>query len=440
LGTLILSIVRVDRILPRERRSLLLSVFSFSYFVFFLVPVFVFYLGESGYQPEGAPNPIPLTPETVTKGALAALVGYAMLLAGFFLPLGRIAAKVVPQMRREWSAEAALGVALLMIPLGWTVVLAGQLGLIPERAGSGVLGAIAQATSFGIGLIALVYMRYRSRISLALLLVVSVPTMAFNFFTSSKILFLMPFVMVAIAHIIVSRQLRGWWFAGFLVVMSLFYPVSQFYREYLFGNQLTAVQVIASPQRVFGMIGRFASTFEPMEYFQVGLETTARRLDGLGILSVTVRDAGTRVPFQGGWSIAYIPASYVPRLVWPGKPKFTIGQWVTDNFGFGPHIHSSTGSTWMGELYYNFGWMGIITGMALLGVWFRFLQESFLGIDATIPALLAGIVTILSLAAGVGGDLLGATNRVTFAVAPIVLAHLVVRAVTAPPARPPPPM
>jgi hypothetical protein len=130
LGTLILSIVSVDRTLPRERRSLLLSVFSFSYFVFFLVPVFVFYLGESGYQPEGAPNPIPLTPETVTKGALAALVGYAMLLAGFFLPLGRIAAKVVPQMRREWSAEAALGVALLMIPLGWTVVLAGQLGLI----------------------------------------------------------------------------------------------------------------------------------------------------------------------------------------------------------------------------------------------------------------------------------------------------------------------
>jgi hypothetical protein len=94
----------------------------------------------------------------------------------------------------------------------------------------------------------------------------------------------------------------------------------------------------------------------------------------------------------------------------------------------------------MGELYFNFGWTGIVIGMTLLGMWFRFLQESFLGIDATIPAMLAGIVTILSLAAGVGGDMLGATNRVTFAVAPVVFAHLVVRALTAPPARPPPRM
>ena len=93
------------------------------------------------------------------------------------------------------------------------------------------------------------------------------------------------------------------------------------------------------------------------------------------------------MPFQDGWSLAYIPAAYVPRLVWPGKPRFETGQWVTDNFGFGPHIRSSTGSTWVGEFYFNFAWAGIAIGMALLGVWFRFLQDSFLGMQATIPAM-----------------------------------------------------
>jgi hypothetical protein len=440
MGTLVLSVVAVDRSRPRQRRNLLLSIFSFSYFVFFVLPIFVFYLGPSGYTPEASPNPIPLTPEVVTRGALAALVGYAMLLAGYALPAGAMMANVVPRMRREWSAETALAVALLMLPMGWAVVLVGEFGLIPERAGSGVLGVIAQAASFGIGLIALCYLRYRSRAALVVLVLVSPPTMAFNFFTSSKILFLVPLVMIAVAHVIVTRRLRAWWIAGFLVIMSLFYPVAEIYREYLFGNRLTAVQVIASPERAFGLLARFTSISEPLEYLQTGLDMTARRLDGVGILSVIVRDAGTRVPFQGGWSIGYVPLAYIPRLLWPGKPKFTIGQWVTDNFGYGPHIRSSTGATWMGELYYNFGWPGIVVGMAFLGVWFRFLQESFLGIDATIPAMLAGIVTILALATGVGGDLLGATNRITFPVAPIVLAHLVVRAITPPPARPPPPM
>jgi hypothetical protein len=157
-------------------------------------------------------------------------------------------------------------------------------------------------------------------------------------------------------------------------------------------------------------------------------------------LSVIVRDAGTRVPFQGGWSLAYIPAAYVPRLLWPGKPKFTTGGWVTANFGYGPHIESSTGATWMGELYFNFGWTGILVGMTLLGVWFRFLQESFLRIDATIPAMLAGVVAVLTLATGVEGTMLGATNTVIFNVAPIMLMHLVVRTITPPPARLPPPL
>src|SRR5262249_54705167 len=172
------------------------------------------------------------------------------------------------------------------------------------------------------------------------------------------------------------RRLRVWWVAGFLLVMALFYPVAQVYRDYMFGNRLSAVQVIANPERALGLMARFTSSANPTEYLQGGIETTAHRLDGMQMLSAILRDAGTRVPFQGGWSLAYIPAAYVPRLLWPGKPKFTTGQWVTDHFGYGPYIRSSTGATWMGELYYNFGWTGILVGMTLIGVWFRFLQES----------------------------------------------------------------
>jgi hypothetical protein len=438
-GVTALMVVAIDRTLPRERRNLLLSIWSFAYVCFMVVPVFVFYLSDWGYQPEHSPNPIPLTPRDTTRAMLVAFVSYLMLLGGYALPIGRWLSVVVPRMRREWSAETAIGVALITLPLGWAVVMLNQFGLLPQRAGSGVLGAIAQGASFGIGLIVLAWRRYNSRLAFLLLCIVIPPTMAFNFFTGSKGLFLMPLVLITMVHVIITRRLRVWWILAFLALMSAFYPVSKAYREYMYARGLRAVEVIANPAAAFRLIGSFGDA-DPVEYLKSGLQTTAARLDGLGILSVIVRDSGNRVPYQGGWSIAYIPMGYVPRLLWPGKPRFTTGAWVTANFGYGAHIESSTGSTWMGEFYYNFGWLGVIFGMLLLGIWFRFLQESFLGIHATIPAMLAGIVTILTLSSGLGGDLLGATNMVIFNIAPIMLAHLVISYVTPRPTRLPPPL
>jgi hypothetical protein len=60
------------------------------------------------------------------------------------------------------------------------VILATNFGLIPARAGSGVLGAVGMGASFGIGLLALAFQRYRSKAALLLLILVSPPTMMFT--------------------------------------------------------------------------------------------------------------------------------------------------------------------------------------------------------------------------------------------------------------------
>jgi hypothetical protein len=439
-GTLLLTVAAIDRTRPRARRNLLLSIFSLAYAVRFVFPVFVFYLGSNGYDPEVNPSPIPLTPDTIAPGLIAALVGFVVFLAGFLLPIGGAAARAIPKLRREWSLETALGVAIVAIPLGWAVLLASMLGLIPERAGSGVLGAIASGTTIGIGLIVLGYRRYRSRVALLLLLLMIPPTMLFNFFTSVKVLFLMPILMLGIVHIIVTRRLRTWWVAAGLIGMALFYPVAKAYREYMMLNEFSTLQVIASPQRAIGLIKSVASGSSPGEYLEGGFMTTAARLDGLGILSVILRDTGTRVPYQNGRTLSFIPLSYVPRLFWKDKPKFETGQWVTDNYGHGPQIESSTGCTWLGELYFNFGWIGLVVGMTLMGVWLRFLQDYFLGIDATIPALLTGVVAILTIVHGLEADLIAPTSGLVIRCAPILIAHFLVSFFTRPPTRLPAPI
>src|SRR5262245_23332479 len=59
-GTLILMVTRVDRARPRERRNLLLSLFTFAYVVRFVFPAFVFYVPDTGYIPELTPSPSPI--------------------------------------------------------------------------------------------------------------------------------------------------------------------------------------------------------------------------------------------------------------------------------------------------------------------------------------------------------------------------------------------
>jgi hypothetical protein len=435
-GMLVLSPIVLDGVRPPRQRHLLLSIFSLSYLFHFVLPVFTAYLGTSGYGPDSFVQLRGVTPEDIAWGEFMAFVAYAMLLAGYALPVGRAVARALPRMEREWSHEATLAVALFMVPLGWAVFFAGQFRLIPRQAGSGVIGTLSYATHFGLALLAICHLRHRSKAALALIGAVIPPTMAFTFFTGSKQLFLMPLAMVATAHIIVKRRLRLWWLLGFLAAITLLYPVSQVYRDYVFGNHLSAVQVMSNPRYVFGLMQRFVGTTKLDDYLGEGLRATGNRLDALAITSVIARDAGERVPFQGGWSIGYVFLSYVPRVIWPGKPATTIGEWVTIHYGSGPFVDSATGPSWVGELYFNFGWAGVVLGMALLGAWFRWLHEAFLGPRAAIPSLFAGVVALFAIAPAIQGGVIGPINGVVYNVAPIVLVHLCVRAFS----RPPPPL
>lgn len=436
-GGVALVPVFLDRTRPPEKRQLMLSMMSLSYLVFFAAPAFTQYLMASeGFQPE-VTRLINIAPRDIINGQVAALVGLLCMMAGFALPIGRMIGDALPQPSVEWSETAALCVAVVMIPFGWMIFLAGQFGLVPSRLGSGVLGALASWYYFGAALLMITYLRYRSRPALLLMVLMVPPAMAFSFFTGSKTLFLAPLMMIALSWVVFERRLKlRWVFAGFAAIVLL-YPVAQFYREVVLqGNQLHAVQILSDPGRAFSILSQFLAATLSWEYLQVGIQATGYRLNALGITCVIVRDTPSPVPFQGGWSIGYIVIAYIPRLLWPGKPITTIGQWVTDNYTSTTFVRTNTGPSWLGELYFNFGYAGIIIGMLLMGIYFRVLQNYLMGRDAKIPMLLSSVVVIFATAMTLGGGLIGPINSVSFKVAPIILMHIAVR-VFFPPTRSP---
>ncbi len=418
--------VIVDQARPPERRQVFITLLMLSYMVHLVLPIFTQYFGSEGTG--GMMDFKSIAPWDVAAGQGVTLVGLIMMLLGFYMPVGKGLASMAPKPRYDWSPNAALGVALIMIPLGWTVFLGGQFGLIPKRAGSGVLGQLASAVFYGIALLTIVYIRYRLRSALLLLLLLIPPTMAFNFFTGSKRLFLTALAMVAIPYIVHDRRIRTSWVVAGVATLVVLYPVAQFYREVVQrGYTLTSIEVLSNPGRALGAIAAFTSGVDPLEYLKVGFQATGHRLNALTLPCIIVRDTPDVVPYQGGWSIGYVFLSYIPRVLWPGKPDTTIGQWITDNYGAGPHIKSNTGPSWIGEFYFNFGYPGVIVGMLVMGLFFRVLQEICFQPSAAIPFLLIAVVVLYEVARSPQSGLIQPINGVIFAIPPIMAAHFMVR-------------
>jgi hypothetical protein len=74
--------------------------------------------------------------------------------------------------------------------------------------------------------------------------------------------------------------------------------------------------------------------------------------------------------FKGGETLDYMKYAFVPRILWPEKPWVTQSAWFTHYLGFAARPDEATTATGMtapGELYWNFGIVGVILGMLVLG-------------------------------------------------------------------------
>lgn len=77
--------------------------------------------------------------------------------------------------------------------------------------------------------------------------------------------------------------------------------------------------------------------------------------------------------FYNGTTLEYLGFAFIPRILWPDKPLIQLGAWFAQRIGRGyvdedGRAHNAINMTASGELYMNFGWMGVIAGSFIFGV------------------------------------------------------------------------
>ena len=187
------------------------------------------------------------------------------------------------------------------------------------------------------------------------------------------------FLVVALVSSFVMRKLNLRWFVILFFGLVLLYPFVNAYRAALNsgGAEVTSFATAAEAGQIaLNKTGEDESTGG--DFWREGLDHALTRLDLLTSVA-NVLSLGPRASMVKGdvhwWMLPFYP--FVPRFIWPSKPILNEGGWFTvalsGGSGDAKTIGSSTAVTYPGDLYLQFGWLGIPVGMFVLGVitqWF----------------------------------------------------------------------
>jgi len=182
------------------------------------------------------------------------------------------------------------------------------------------------------------------------------------------------FVVLALVSSVIQRRLNLRWVVLPFFALVLLFPISDAYRGLVHGRGEQVTSFVGA-----GRLGRMAFQDATREganrgsLWSRGKVSTVQRFDLLTsvaqVLTLGARTSMVKSDLHW-WMLPIYP--FVPRLVWPSKPILNEGgrfaAVLAGASGSIATIGTSTAVTYPGDLYLQFGLLGMPVGMFLLGM------------------------------------------------------------------------
>jgi hypothetical protein len=130
-----------------------------------------------------------------------------------------------------------------------------------------------------------------------------------------------------------------------------------------------------------------------------GWSIVAGRSANLDLLADVVRQTGSTVPFWGGETYLSLVGFAVPRFIWPTKPTKTLGQDFGHRYGYldSWDTWTSINLPFLVEFYANFGEIGVLVGMVIVGLLYRLLDNDLNRAGQPLQVTICGLVLLVPL-------------------------------------------
>ena len=329
------------------------------------------------------------TSEALQRAVDLALGGWLALLAGYSIRLGRGPSKLAFRMDEIRARQLAWPLALA----GLACHLALRANWVPRAFVQPVL-LLSWLHQVGVGVGLILALRGRlGNVAKAAVLGLGVPSL---FLVRLGEYGISSLVFVAIYVLLLLWAVRGaipWKLAlPALAVLLLFKGgVAEFRRALAFGGPGSSTQLARAT--LLADLVRDHVANEGVAVAAVRSARTVRdRTSMIALMGHVLERCPDHVPHWGGRSYAALPASVIPRAVWPNKPQKQLGQTFGHAFGLlAPDDRgTSINLPQTVELFVNFGSAGVLLGMAVFGLLYRWLVRHLAGAASDDGTLLVG--------------------------------------------------
>ncbi len=190
------------------------------------------------------------------------------------------------------------------------------------------------------------------------------------------------------------------------LLFVLIYPILNEYRTHIWVGE----KGLSTYQKAI-KFGEMAKRY----YLKPGIPATMetgliRRISLLFTFGYVVEKTPDVVSYWGGVTYAPLPGSWIPRAIWPGKPREESGNAFGRRYDIlkrgaisktqthlYPDHNMSLNIPWITEMYANFGWLGVIVGMFLVGAVLGLLEAFFFREGIGLAQIAVGVTVMLPL-------------------------------------------
>jgi hypothetical protein len=343
-----------------------------------------------------------------------AIIAVAAFYAGYAWVLGAALARSLPRPRELIPMEGAYvaGLLLLLVGLPFLVVAIlqhqGRLLIASTQANSAFSEVFLNGAALtfvglalvGIGAYQTVEARRAGRKAVFLLAAAVMFVLALA--SAQKVSLLWVGIAVLSAWHFGRRSLRPWHVVGsFAVFVLLLFPFVQEVRGDMASSSdqpSIVTAIVRAPSRIVHnevFSGNPRQKLTVGDYLSDAFNVFTVRLYGIDSLLVERALTPSVYPYLHGSTYERLPASFVPRAIWNNKPALSLGKWFGDRY-WGRNTtedQSYQAVGFPGEFYLNFGPLGVLFGMFLVGFLYR-LWYAWLAIDWSILTVSLLVVSV----------------------------------------------
>jgi hypothetical protein len=336
-----------------------------------------------------------LTPraELIEQAVRLALLGWLALLVAFYWVAPRLPSP--RPVRVHWNPERARRLAPLLLAVGLLATLVGELLPVPASLKQ-IVFVIQFLVPISVGIYVILALRCQlgdaARHLVWWLLVPFYLALQLPGGAVAMMVFAAIYVLMLVWAV---RRSLPW-----LVVVPLGLGLVLFKGNldefrYQVGNTTLGQELgaLERAQLIVDLVGENVASGRGEAVAEAG-EFVLMRASQIALLAHAIERTPTFIPHAGGTTYRSLPGTLIPRFLWPGKPTKELGQWFGHEYGLLAPDDVTTGVNMpqIVELYVNFGALGVILGMALIGWIYRLLDTLLNAPQAGDAALLAGAV------------------------------------------------